>query len=304
MQTWINGLSERTRWGLHVAILCLPIFLSIFLAAIGHNSALPDNGFQLALLVLKEGLVWGVVFMAAFRISGITADQLRLKTSHPFRVICCGILWFLALRALLFLILGVTSQWINPRWIWESEEKLYSFSDARNVPHHPGFSFLVYGIAAVGAGLSEELWRAGMARGLEGLFPGLKGEKQGALFTIIVIAVLFGLGHLYQGRLGMAETFLLGIFLGMVLIYRNSYWEAAIAHIFFDATGFLLIFFLVMNGHLFTSSFVAAASRGDLREVEHWVNLGIDVNATADERTVRTHERTMGVTALEAAKRR
>ena len=57
-------------------------------------------------------------------------------------------------------------------------------------------------------------------------------------------AVVFGLGHVSQGWGGVVLTTILGLGLGLILVWRRSFWEAVLAHGFFDATTFALMFLL------------------------------------------------------------
>jgi membrane protease YdiL (CAAX protease family) len=299
MRQWINRLSERTRWSLHLVILCCPTVLAMIPVAIGHHAALPHNIFQLAWFLLVEFLTWGTAFVVAFRISGITASQLRLETRHALRVVCYGFLWFLVIRASSIPILWTALKWIDPKWLWATEEKIFSFTDAQNIMRHPVFSFFVYGVVSLIAGFTEELWRAGMLIGLEGIFPQLKGKGLGSLAGIIIVSVVFGLGHLYQGWFGVGNAILLGFFLGLILVYRNSYWETAITHTLIDASAFGVIIVLMLNKQFLGPQIVYSASRGDLQKVEHLVNMGGDINATSN-----AGGDWKGVTALEEAAQR
>ncbi len=96
------------------------------------------------------------------------------------------------------------------------------------------FSFIV-------AGFGEELWRVATMRGLieiapRGLSPLLKNS-----IAVLVSAVVFGIGHLYQGVVGVGVTALIGIALGAMTIHHRSIWPAVIAHGCFDAASFLMV---------------------------------------------------------------
>ncbi|MDB6109069.1 MAG: Abortive infection protein, partial [Pedosphaera sp.] len=57
-----------------------------------------------------------------------------------------------------------------------------------------------------------------------------------------VAAVIFGLGHTAQGWSGVAITAFLGLGLGAIMLRHRSIWEAVIAHGFFDAGTFALLY--------------------------------------------------------------
>ncbi len=54
-------------------------------------------------------------------------------------------------------------------------------------------------------------------------------------------AVLFGLGHGYQGALGMLQTSLAGAAMGALVLWRGSLWPAIGAHLTVDLFGLLAI---------------------------------------------------------------
>ena len=96
------------------------------------------------------------------------------------------------------------------------------------------FSFVV-------AGFGEELWRVGTMRGLLEIAPRSLSPSAKNCIAVLISAVIFGIGHLYQGFLGMGITALIGIVLGAITLYHRSIWPAVIAHGCFDATSFLMV---------------------------------------------------------------
>ena len=297
--TWMDRLSFRARWLLLLEILCCPLAGAVITGLLGNHYALPHDPFHLVRFLALELLAWGLVFFVAFRISGITRSQLRLETRHPLRAVGYGIVWFVVLRIGVGLILGGVMLCLDPRSLWASSEKMSSFFDARDIPKHPGFTCLVFGLASLLAGFTEELWRAGMMAGLTVFFPQIARKGLAALVAIAGVAVIFGLGHLYQGWFGMLNGGLLGFFLGMVLVYRNSYWEAAIAHVLFDALAFGAAVLMAMNPQILGAIIVYSAYQGDLAKVEHCVSMGADVNYAS-----RVAGDWNGITALEYAARK
>jgi membrane protease YdiL (CAAX protease family) len=207
-------------------------------------------------------------------------------------VIGYGFLWFLAIRLLVALVMWTQSKWIDPHWLWASEEKMFSVVHARNIVPHPLFSVLVFGIVSLLAGFSEELWRSGMLGGLAGLFPQIKAKGLGTLSSVLFVSAIFGFGHLYQGLIGMENALLLGVFLGLIIVYRRSYWEAAVTHALIDASAFGVIVVLMLHPHLLNAQVVSAASRGDVPRAQYLIEMGADVNAVYNSK---------GVTALEEA---
>jgi uncharacterized protein len=57
------------------------------------------------------------------------------------------------------------------------------------------------------------------------------------VWAVVLTAVLFGGAHGYQGVLGVMQTSVIGITLGLLTVWRKSVWPAAIAHATIDAFG-------------------------------------------------------------------
>jgi len=273
-------LSVRTRWIIHVAILCVPILLSVFSFSLGHPAKLPHSGSSLARFVFSELLMWGLAFAAAFRMSRITITQLCLRVPSLWRVIVHGIGYFVLVRIVIIPILGVQMRLLHGKSGWSGSETVFSMMDPHGIAQHPGFSLLVFGITSLLAGLTEELWRVGMLRGLQALFPSLRGTRWGAIVCIILVSLIFGIAHLYLGWLGVENAFLLGLLFGLIVIYRHSYWEAAIAHTLFDASSFALVVFIALNPQIINPTIVTEAGKGDIPMVGHLLKVGGDINGT------------------------
>ena len=106
----------------------------------------------------------------------------------------------------------------------------------------PLYLFLNMIVVSFGlGGLREELWRAGMLAGLAGVAPKLFTSVRGQIWAVCIAAISFGLGHLPQGWGGVVQTALLGIGLGLIMVWHRTIWTAVFAHGFFDAVSFVLI---------------------------------------------------------------
>ncbi len=273
-------LSTRTRWAIHTALLCVPILLSVLLYFVGHGSKLPQTWPMLGRFMLEELLLWGLAFAAAFKISRISAGELCLKINNLLTVVLYGIGWFIAVRLATMIIIMFQTRWINSDNMLNGPETVFAMMDAKTIVQHPALSFTVYGITALIAGLSEELWRIGMLRGLQGLFPGLWKSNAGIVFCIAMVALIFGVPHLYLGWIGVENAILLGFFFGLIVIYRNSYWEAAIAHMLFDLLSFLAVAFIVFHPEVLNAAVIAEVAKGDTPKIGHLLKMGADVNGT------------------------
>jgi len=264
----------------HLAVLCVPILLSVFSYSIGHHAKLPQTGFDLAKFALNESLMWGLAFAAAFRISRITITQLCLRAPSVWRVIIYGIGWFILVRIAVFILLALQVHFFYSESGWSSSETVFSMMDPRDIVLHPAFSLAVFGVVSLTAGLTEELWRVGMLRGLQTLFPSLQGTHRGNVLCIGVVSLIFGIAHLYLGWLGVENAVLLGLCFGWIVIYRKSYWEAVIAHTLFDAFSFGMIMFIALHPQILSQAIIAEAAKGDTMAINHLLKIGGDINGT------------------------
>lgn len=96
-------------------------------------------------------------------------------------------------------------------------------------------------VSFVFAGFREELWRGASLAALKKLFPKRAHSKGFQVLLVCLLALVFGVGHIPQGIMGVALTTLLGVGLGLIQVFHKSIWEATMAHAFFNATSFLLM---------------------------------------------------------------
>jgi membrane protease YdiL (CAAX protease family) len=118
-------------------------------------------------------------------------------------------------------------------------EKLVDIAALRSNPLYYWLSLTF--VSFVLAGLREELWRSAFIAGLRGLWPRTFGPRCGEINAVVLAAVLFGLAHLSQGFVGVGNAALLGLGLGLIMIFHRSIWPAVIAHGVFDATSMALL---------------------------------------------------------------
>ncbi len=95
---------------------------------------------------------------------------------------------------------------------------------------------------AVMAGVYEEVLVRGflqsrVSRALAGTEHPRASARYGA---VLIGAVLFGLGHIYQGPMGVLQTTVVGVILGAVAARFRSIWPAIIAHVVIDTVGLVV----------------------------------------------------------------
>jgi len=89
--------------------------------------------------------------------------------------------------------------------------------------------------------IEEMFFRAYLYNRLTDLFG---RERAGLILALVIQAILFGLGHTYQGLTGVIDTALAGLLIGMIYLYgRRNLWLPILVHGIIDTSGFLLIYF-------------------------------------------------------------
>lgn len=209
---------------------------------------LPADTAGLLLVGSLELLLFALVFALAWLASRCSAERLLLRWHGGAQPLWQGLGYSLALRAgvMAALLLALLAAWLitgDPQAFAAAlQPDTGRLVDAAALDRSPGYlitnllftSFLV-------AGLREELWRAALLAACFVLFPGAAARPGGRAVFVVATALLFGLGHLVQGPGGVLLTTLLGIGLGWIMLHHRSIWPAVLAHGFFNATSFLLL---------------------------------------------------------------
>jgi membrane protease YdiL (CAAX protease family) len=113
-----------------------------------------------------------------------------------------------------------------------TRERLRRLGSYDMLPQTPR-EFAIYPIAAVAGSTCEELlYRGFLISTLTSLI--------GTAGAVLVSSTLFGLGHAYQGWLGIVRTTLIGIGLGVAFALTSSLWWLIIAHSVANLSGVLL----------------------------------------------------------------
>lgn len=228
--------------------IALGLILPQFLRA-ERGTLLPESTRGLLAVALGELVIFGLVFGLAWVASRASLDQLLLRWGGGLGPIWRGLLYSVALRiaiaagvvvvALAALAAGGdVSQLLN-----KARPKTEVVVNPAALQDSPLYFFLTLTlISFVVAGLREELWRAGMLAGLRELWPNRFGGRLGQVAGVLVAAVVFGLGHWPQGWGGAVVTAGLGLGLGLIMVRRQSIWDAVFAHGFFNATTFVMLY--------------------------------------------------------------
>ena len=197
-----------------------------------------------------ELLIFGAVFGLAWLASRASRDELLLRWRPLF--IPLGLGYSVAIRLIVAFVLVtlatvlVLSGLITPQALQEfataNRPDVETLVDVSALRHNPLYFWLsVTVVSFVVAGGREELWRSAFLAGLISLWPSQFGSRLGQVLAVTIAAIIFGLGHLSQGVLGVGLTGCLGFVLGLIMVLHRSVWPAVIAHGAFDATSLSLL---------------------------------------------------------------
>lgn len=258
-----SGKNPIAKWRWMLAFFILggyPMWLGLLsLAVVGDGSESPALGSRWGDVLIRgsEGLItFGLFYWVAWllvRFSwGDIGGKWATHTQNRVRLFLLSIPRGLGYSLLLRIGLGMMMMGIFfilylLRVVKEEDvagmvpevDKLVDLQSLANDP-----VYLVLNLTFVSfivAGFREELWRALSFHLLQRLCPGWIHSKSGRVGMVLFVAIIFGIGHLPQGATGVLLTTILGIGLGLIQLYHRSFWEAVMAHGFFDATSFALI---------------------------------------------------------------
>lgn len=244
----------RWRWWIFLLLIgAAPLLVSLSGAARSGEQTprFPKTIPALLLFCALEMAVFGVLWGVAWVFSRADKDALFLRWRGGWKPLAWGAFYSVALRAGIVVVMFLVLLWLTMlgfkpeqlvKLIQENQPDVARVFLPFLTQSDPLYRFLfITLISFVVAGLREELWRAATLAGLLHLAP--RNWSQGARNGVALglSSALFGLGHLYQGALGVVLTGIIGIGLGAITLRHRSIWPAVIAHGFFDATSFVAL---------------------------------------------------------------
>jgi len=257
---------RRWRWWLHLLIIGgYPLLVGIAGAGQRHDkgAALTGNARGLIIVCLVELAIFACFFGLAVLISRASRDDLLLRWRRGFLPVPLGLGYSVLIRivaGIAFAVVLVVVGSVAVATKMATFESLQTFA-MKNKPdvetvisvqalsQDPAYYWLSLTLVSfVVAGLREELWRSASLAGLKKLWPQWFGTGKGEVLAVTLTAVVFGLGHLPQGILGVALTGLIGACLGGIMVHHRSIWPAVLAHGFFDATSMALLPLVLKHG--------------------------------------------------------
>lgn len=204
--------------GLGLALLGVSVLLATFIAQLIDRSMT-----QLPALMVIQGLTLIVGLRALLAFRNQTWSHILL---HPLRLgdFGRGLLGMMACFGL-NLVFSLWLYAVHPNAMQAHMERLQQL--AALLTEDLPFAW-VAGIMLF-VGVYEEL----LARGL--LLDRSRILFGGRWWPVLISSVLFGLGHIYQGWIGVAQTTLVGVVLALLTLHWKSLWPAIFAHGFLDA---------------------------------------------------------------------
>ncbi len=212
----------------------LYIFASQIINATGLTAFLPE------MPIIKRAWVGFAVVLAILAWLTIRRADLRnygLKSPSP--------IWRTLLLASAGIVVAIAVSTLSDPIIegWFGETNTSAFVDVKgNLNIYLYLLPFIWLFAAFG---EEFFYRGFLMSGIAHL---LGGNKAGWAFALITQAVIFGLGHEYQGVSGMIGTGLYAlVFGGLYLVAGRNLWVPALAHGGLDTLGFTLMYFGVIE---------------------------------------------------------
>jgi membrane protease YdiL (CAAX protease family) len=163
----------------------------------------------------------GVIFWRA-AVRGLTASELGLIIGHPERTIAVAV----ATTALLSIF-----QWQGlkqlRRMTLDPESRLVQFRE-KILPQNTTDSLVFFALACTVAVCEELIYRGFVFAVI------LSAAKGSVTLAILVSSAIFAAAHAYQGRQGLATTFILGALFAFTRVWTLSLLPAMLAHLVVD----------------------------------------------------------------------
>ncbi len=252
------GSRPIARWRWWAALLLVGSFPVV--AAFSSTTRLKNAGAEQVTLPSSVGgilLVGGLqlafilfFFGAGWLFSRATKAELWLHWRTGIAPVWQGALYSIGLRflpalPLIFVGIALTLLGYKPEvlaeWVNANKPQTDGIGDSIRAGSALYKAIMLTFFSFVVAGFGEELWRVATMRSLIEVAPRSLSPFAKNIIAVTVSAVVFGIGHLYQGVFGVGVTALIGIALGAITLYHRSIWPAVIAHGFFDAASFAMV---------------------------------------------------------------
>jgi membrane protease YdiL (CAAX protease family) len=250
-----TALVARWRWWVHLLLIgSYPLIIVAIGSLRGpdHEPALSQSVRGLLLVCAVELVLFSLVFGLGWLFSRASRDELLLRWRPGVWVVPLGLGYSLGIRMAVGFLVAVISAVVIATGAATPESLKQFFTDNRpqietrvDVPmlrDNPAYYWLSLTLVSfVVAGLREELWRSAVLSAMRKLWPRAFDSFVGQLIAVALVAAVFGAAHANQGIIGATMAGLLGLLLGVIMVWHRSIWPAVIAHGLFDATSIALI---------------------------------------------------------------
>lgn len=210
-------------------IIVLSVVTAVTAVVVAGFAAYVLKTDQLPLMIVIQGLVILAALGAMLAYRGQTWRDIGLKTLLPVDL-SRGLLTLLACVGANILLTSSVIL-VNPDMLEQHARNLMEVGERLD----GGLPFVALAAVILFVGVYEEL----TARGL--LLSRCRTVLPGTWAPIMASSVMFGLGHAYQGWLGVAQTTLLGVVLAWYTIRWSTLWPAIVAHATLDLTSLAII---------------------------------------------------------------
>lgn len=246
------------RWAIHLLLITAYLVALTFVGLDRAKSQLPSHPalshtvHGLLAVCAVELFFFGLIFGLAWLASRATIDELLLRWRGNVLPILLGAAYSIGLRVLVGMVaVAVAAVLIATRLA--TTDSLSKFAeqnrpgvenavDVGALQHNPVYLILTLTVVSfVLAGFREELWRSSFLAGMRGIWPRQFSSMPGQICAVFIAAAIFGTAHLSMGILAAGMAGVLGVGLGLIMVFHRSIWPAVIAHGFFDATSMALI---------------------------------------------------------------
>lgn len=257
----IKPATSRSRWRIHL-ILITGYILAVGLLGLGrrrtHTAVLSHTAGGLLSVCALELLVFGLIFGLACFASRATSNDLLLRWKGKIQPVIWGVGYSVALRlTVVFLVITIAIGLIATRamtpdslkeFVSNNRPDVETLIDVAAMRNNPVYFWLTLTVVSfIVAALREELWRSAFLAGMKALWPQRFGTRAGQVLAVIICAIFFGFGHLAMGPLAVCLAGVLGVGLGLIMIFHGSIWPAVIAHGMFDATTMAMLPWLMAH---------------------------------------------------------
>jgi len=216
-----------------------------------HHPMLSHTASGLLFICAMELLWFGFVFGIAWLASRASIDDLLLRWRANVMPVLLGAAYSVGLRIAVGIVTVLVAAVLLATHLM-TMDSLHDFFaknrpgienavDVKALRDNPAYLWLTLTVVSFAvAGLREELWRSSFLAGMRTLWPRQFGSTVGQVCAVFIAAVIFGLAHLSMGILAALFGGLLGLGLGLIMVFHRSIWPAVFAHGFFDATSMAL----------------------------------------------------------------